>query len=306
MTSPLLMDGAACGRHPDPDLWFRNSPIDREAARHICRACPVLAACREWGISVTSTTNATGVLGGLTGLERLAERRRRRQAGPARPSAAETRDAALALVTGTPGLNRNAIIGQLAGHNQHTVQQAMRDLEAAGQVTVVIRGSSRLHYPAGPPSPRQRALALVTGRPGITQTAIRAALGCSYKEVRVVLDDLEAAGLVTISDGPHGALLHYPAGSDYPARPRTPARRWSRPVVPPRARTPADVLAIVTGQPGMTQGAVRLRAGRSVCWTRKMLDQLEAAGQITVTTGRTRAGQPTRLHYPAAVRAQVA
>jgi WhiB family transcriptional regulator, redox-sensing transcriptional regulator len=65
-----LLDGAACRRHPDPDLWFSEKPAEREAARYICRSCPVLAECREWAIEAESSSGTTGIVGGMTSTER--------------------------------------------------------------------------------------------------------------------------------------------------------------------------------------------------------------------------------------------
>jgi hypothetical protein len=38
-------DSAACGEHPQPDLWFSGNPASRAVARAICASCPVRDSC---------------------------------------------------------------------------------------------------------------------------------------------------------------------------------------------------------------------------------------------------------------------
>lgn len=57
----------ACGRHPDPDLWFPEPPFTNTAkrAKKICNTeCPVRDECREY--AVTFPALLRGVWGGLT------------------------------------------------------------------------------------------------------------------------------------------------------------------------------------------------------------------------------------------------
>jgi hypothetical protein len=80
---PELADGL-CTRHPEPDLWSSREPADRAVALRVCRACPVLAVCASWSLSLPASDST--VWGGLTaGQRRPIRHRRRRQvkAGPA-------------------------------------------------------------------------------------------------------------------------------------------------------------------------------------------------------------------------------
>lgn len=56
------------------DLFYGESKLSEEAAKSICRTCPVIEPCREWGI----VREVFGVWGGLTPRERQRERSRRR------------------------------------------------------------------------------------------------------------------------------------------------------------------------------------------------------------------------------------
>ena len=51
-----------------------------EAAKQVCRGCPVLVQCRSWATTLPHTGDVAGVCGGLTEDERAAERRRRSRA----------------------------------------------------------------------------------------------------------------------------------------------------------------------------------------------------------------------------------
>ena len=68
---------AAC--HGLTSLFFHERGEATAEAKEVCRTCPVLAVCREWGINQHPLT--TGIIGGLSQRERRAERRRRRLAG---------------------------------------------------------------------------------------------------------------------------------------------------------------------------------------------------------------------------------
>lgn len=87
-------DAAAC-RDTDPDLFFpvgtTGLAIEQtEAAKAVCRACPVQAECLEYGI-VHSFDQ--GIYGGATEDERrLLRRRRSRAAARARAAATPTRE----------------------------------------------------------------------------------------------------------------------------------------------------------------------------------------------------------------------
>lgn len=74
---------AAC-RHEDPDLFF---PVGEagpaalrqiEAARAVCRRCPVIGACRDWAVAQGVLC---GVWGGLTENERRTIARRSGRSG---------------------------------------------------------------------------------------------------------------------------------------------------------------------------------------------------------------------------------
>ncbi|WP_306318301.1 MULTISPECIES: WhiB family transcriptional regulator [unclassified Streptomyces] len=75
------LDGAACVDE-DPDLFFpvgTTGPAvdDVEAAKEVCRRCPVIVECLRWAVTTGQTT---GVWGGTSETERAgllrAERRR--------------------------------------------------------------------------------------------------------------------------------------------------------------------------------------------------------------------------------------
>jgi hypothetical protein len=68
----------------DPELFFATGPkADDEAAKAICRACPVQRQCLEWALDALPD----GVAGGFTEDERRATRRTQRPA-PLLPVAA--------------------------------------------------------------------------------------------------------------------------------------------------------------------------------------------------------------------------
>ena len=69
---------AACLSH-DPELFFpigdSGPAVDQvEAAKAVCRTCPVIKECLEWALD---TGQDAGVWGGMSEQERLALRRRR-------------------------------------------------------------------------------------------------------------------------------------------------------------------------------------------------------------------------------------
>ena len=77
---PALRSGL-CTRHPRPALW--TSPAtdaEREAAQHICRACPALDPCRAWALSLRTADDLGVILGGLTPEQRALVRRARQRA----------------------------------------------------------------------------------------------------------------------------------------------------------------------------------------------------------------------------------
>lgn len=155
-----LLEGAACRRHPNPDLWFSVSPGDRATARAICRSCPELEPCRAWALA-QPVCGQTGIVAGMSAAERkagrIAERREQKQAA-SRPPKPRSR-------------------------------------------------TSRAEVRAG-------VLALVRKQPGLSQNAIGRQLGCDWGTARAALDGLAADGLITITAGPRGALLHYPAAGN--------------------------------------------------------------------------------------------
>jgi hypothetical protein len=76
------LDGAACIDHPylSPDAWTGGAPYaDQMLAKAICRACPVLKACRSWALG-PSGMNMTGIIGGLSEGDRRQIRRQRQSA----------------------------------------------------------------------------------------------------------------------------------------------------------------------------------------------------------------------------------
>lgn len=56
-----------------------------EAAKQVCRACPVLVQCRSWVVTLPARADVTGVCGGLTEEERARERRAQPGAAPEPP-----------------------------------------------------------------------------------------------------------------------------------------------------------------------------------------------------------------------------
>jgi WhiB family redox-sensing transcriptional regulator len=71
-------ESAAC-RHCDPELFFPISdtgPARRqvEAAKKVCRSCPVSGACLRWALD---SGQEAGIWGGMTEDERRMLRRRR-------------------------------------------------------------------------------------------------------------------------------------------------------------------------------------------------------------------------------------
>lgn len=69
MTTTNWTDGAAC-RYVDPELFFRPDFARNkhwEAAREVCRGCPVSVACLEYAIE---TRDEHAMLAGLTPEER--------------------------------------------------------------------------------------------------------------------------------------------------------------------------------------------------------------------------------------------
>lgn len=63
--NPVWMEDAACGNHPDPDIWYPDTKDlyqsgTREALR-ICGTCPVRDECYEYG----TRQNYGGIYGGV-------------------------------------------------------------------------------------------------------------------------------------------------------------------------------------------------------------------------------------------------
>jgi len=71
--------GAVC-RSYDPELWFDDDDEQREEAKALCAVCPVVEACRTWGIE---TRQEAGVWGGVDEHQRRALFRRRQRAAAA-------------------------------------------------------------------------------------------------------------------------------------------------------------------------------------------------------------------------------
>ena len=81
-----FLDNALPCRDEDPELFFVTGPGQAsahqlEAAKAVCRRCPVAAACGEWALS---TGQDFGVWGGLSEDERRAVRRARTARRPFR------------------------------------------------------------------------------------------------------------------------------------------------------------------------------------------------------------------------------
>jgi hypothetical protein len=72
---------SACTRHPHPDWWTDRRPSLREAARHVCAGCQILAQCAAWAL--TLPVIETAIYGGMS----PAERRRRQRAEREREAA---------------------------------------------------------------------------------------------------------------------------------------------------------------------------------------------------------------------------
>jgi hypothetical protein len=58
-----------CSTHPDPDLWFAETPAGVAAATALCSVCPVRAECLT---SSLTCGDAVGVWGGTTPAQRRA------------------------------------------------------------------------------------------------------------------------------------------------------------------------------------------------------------------------------------------
>lgn len=72
----------ACGSFPEYD-WLTRSPLMQQECKAICEHCPVLARCREYGL--TTGLDDFGVWGGWTRRERMAELRRRANTSVGQP-----------------------------------------------------------------------------------------------------------------------------------------------------------------------------------------------------------------------------
>ena len=70
------LDGALCTQ-TDPDLWFPREGSNGTAAKRICRACPVRAACLEEALA-SPHTPTSGIRAGY-GVHQLAAMRARRR-----------------------------------------------------------------------------------------------------------------------------------------------------------------------------------------------------------------------------------
>ena len=53
-----------------PELMYPDSPAALRAARATCRACPVLAECRDWVLSIPDYLGPDGVVAAMTASER--------------------------------------------------------------------------------------------------------------------------------------------------------------------------------------------------------------------------------------------
>jgi Transcription factor WhiB len=82
--SALARGLCASGRYP-PDWWCSDTGTAREQrdAIALCGSCPVVAECREWGLSLPSYSN-TVILGGMTPAGRHREKRARAAKAAAR------------------------------------------------------------------------------------------------------------------------------------------------------------------------------------------------------------------------------
>jgi hypothetical protein len=70
-----LRAGLCVTAHLDPGLWSSADPAEREAATSVCLACPALAPCRAWALSIRQADDPPGlVLGGLDHAQRAAIR----------------------------------------------------------------------------------------------------------------------------------------------------------------------------------------------------------------------------------------
>lgn len=67
---------AAC-RDYHPELWWLTDAFSQEAAKRICRGCPVRAQCLAWALD---TGQNDGTLGGYTDKERRLLKRRQKKA----------------------------------------------------------------------------------------------------------------------------------------------------------------------------------------------------------------------------------
>lgn len=62
-----------------PDRWHSYTVEDVAKAKAVCAQCPVLSACREWGLT---HAEASGIWGGMTERERSRELKIRKELRP--------------------------------------------------------------------------------------------------------------------------------------------------------------------------------------------------------------------------------
>ena len=128
-----FLDNALPCRDEDPELFFVTGPGQAsahqlEAAKAVCRRCPVAAACGEWALS---TGQDFGVWGGLSEDERRAVRRARParrpcRAGPRTPRSERARRRAEAIARVEQGDRIDDVAAQ-AGVSRRTLDRWRAD-----------------------------------------------------------------------------------------------------------------------------------------------------------------------------------
>jgi hypothetical protein len=74
-----LRDGTCATPGADPALWAAKDPARQSAAISACLACPALAPCRSWALSLRPAADEHLILGGLLPSERARIRRERQR-----------------------------------------------------------------------------------------------------------------------------------------------------------------------------------------------------------------------------------
>jgi hypothetical protein len=75
-----VLAAGLCTTHPHPDWWTAAGRAQREAARHVCLACPALAPCHAWAVQAIPGSDQ-GIYAATGPVERARLRRQDRCTG---------------------------------------------------------------------------------------------------------------------------------------------------------------------------------------------------------------------------------